>query len=127
MKRPSSHTRRLVAAGLVLGALAAGGAAGRAATSSNTVPAGKVGQGSAATTPYTVSGISYTLNANSPQNIDQVAFTISPANPRVVKAQLFSGGPWYSCANSAGAVTCATTSPQGSAATAATLTVVATQ
>jgi hypothetical protein len=127
VKRSTSQTRRLVAAGLILGALAVGAAAGRAATASNTTPVGTVGQGSAATTPYTVSGIAYTLNANSPQNIDRVSFTISPATPRVVKARLYNAGPWYSCANSAGAVTCATTSPQGSASTAATLTVVATQ
>ena len=119
--------RRLAAVTLVFGALLVGGVAGKAATNSNTVPAGTVGQGSAAASPYTVSSVSYTLNANSPQSIDQVAFTISPATPRVVKAQLFGGGPWYSCTNSAGSVTCATTSPQGSAGTASNLLVVATQ
>ena len=120
MKRP-------VAAVLVIGALLVGAIAGKAATTSNTVPTGTVGQGSAAASPYTVSSVSYTLNANSPQSIDQVAFTISPATPRVVKAQLFGGGPWYSCTNTAGSVTCATTSPQGSASTASNLLVVATQ
>jgi hypothetical protein len=119
--------RRPLAAGLVIGALLVGAIAGKAATASNTVPTGTVGQGSAAASPYTVSSVSYSLNANSPQNIDQVAFTISPATPRVVKAQLYGGGPWYSCSNSAGSVTCATTSPQGSASTASNLLVVATQ
>jgi hypothetical protein len=119
--------KSVIAASLIVGALLAGAIAGRAATNSNTVPAGTVGQGSAAASPYTVSGVSYTLNANSPQNIDQVAFTISPTTARVVKARLFAGGPWYSCTNSSGSVTCATTSPQGSASTAANLLVVATQ
>ena len=119
--------RRFATAGLVTVALLVGGVAGKAATASNTIPVGTVGQGSAAATPYTVSAVAYTLNINSPQSIDQVAFTISPTSPRVVKAQLFSGGPWYSCTNSSGSVTCATTSPQGSASTAANLLVVATQ
>ena len=119
--------RRFVAAGLVFGALLVGAIAGRAATASNTVPAGTVGQGSAATSPYTISGVGYTLNASSPQSIDQVAFTISPTTARVVSAQLVSGGSWYSCTNTSGSVTCATTSPQANVSTANTLTVVASQ
>ena len=125
--RRGRPTRRLVAAFLVLAALLGGVVAGKVATASNTVPAGKVGQGSSATSTYTISSIAYTLNANRPQNIDQVAFTISPTTARVVKARLFNAGSWYSCTNTSGSVTCATTSPQGSATTAANLTVVATQ
>jgi hypothetical protein len=100
---------------------------GRVATASNTVPAGTVGQGSSVTSTYAISSIVYTLNIDSPQNIDQVAFTISPTNARVVEARLFNAGSWYTCTNTSGSVTCATTSPQGSASTAVNLTVVATQ
>lgn len=119
--------RRYVVAGLILGALAAGSVAGKAATSSNTVPAGTVGQGSTAISPYTISGVGYTLDANSPQNVDAVSFTISPATPRVLKAQLVSGGSWYSCTNTSGSVSCTTTSPQANVSTAHNLTVVASQ
>lgn len=119
--------RRVAVGSLVTLSLLVGGVAGRAATASNAVPAGTVGQGSAATSPYTISGVAYSLNTNRPQRIDQVAFTISPATPRVVKAQLVSGGSWYPCTNVSGSVSCTTTSPQASVTTANNLTVVATQ
>jgi hypothetical protein len=119
--------RRVVALSLVLLALLAGSAVGKVSTASNTVPAGTVGQGSTATSTYTVSAVHYTLDTNSPQSINQVAFTISPPNPRILKVQLVSGGSWYSCVNTSGAVTCATTSPQANVSTAHNLTVVASQ
>ena len=56
-----------------------------------------------------------------------VAFTISPAAATTVKAQLASGGSWYSCTNTAGSVICNTTSPQATVAAATQLTVVAAQ
>jgi hypothetical protein len=118
---------RALAASLVLAGLLAGAVVGRVATAASTVPAGSLGEGSSVTGTYAISSIAYTLNANSPQNIDQVAFTISPTTARVVTARLYNAGPWYACTNTAGSVTCATTSPQGSATTAAQLTVVATQ
>ena len=96
-------------------------------TAANTVPGSSAGAGSGAITGYTASSVTYTLNATNPQNLDQVAFTISPSTTATVKAQLVSGGSWYSCANSSGSVTCATTSPQATAATANQLTVVAAQ
>jgi len=95
-------------------------------TASNTVPGSNAGSGSGSISGYTVSNVSYTLNSSNPQNVDQVAFTISPATG-TVKAQLVSGGAWYSCVNSAGSVTCATTSPQATAAAVNQLTVVAAQ
>ena len=95
-------------------------------TASNTVPGTSAGSGSGAISGYTVSNVSYTLNAANPQNVDQVAFTIAPTTGPV-KAQLVSGGAWYSCVNSAGSVTCATTSPQATAAAVDQLTVVAAQ
>lgn len=95
-------------------------------TASNTVPTTQAGQGTGVVSGYTVSSIGYTLNAALPSNIDAVTFTISPATATTVKAQVAAGGTWYSCTNSAGAVSCATTSPQLAVATAATLNIVAT-
>ena len=95
-------------------------------TASNTVPNSNAGSGSGTISGYTVSNVAYTLNASNPQNVDQVAFTIAPTTG-TVKAQLVSGGSWYACTNSAGSVTCATTSPQATAAAVNQLTVVAAQ
>lgn len=92
----------------------------------NTVPGSNAGSGSGAISGYTVSSIAYTLNATTPTNLDQVAFTIAPTTG-TVKAQLAAAGSWYSCTNSAGSVTCTTTSPQATAAGATQLTVVAAQ
>jgi hypothetical protein len=96
-------------------------------TAANTVPATNAGSGSGAISGYTATNVTYTLNATNPQNLDQVAFTISPSTTATVKVQLVSGGSWYSCSNSSGSVTCATTSPQATAAAANQLTVVAAQ
>jgi hypothetical protein len=93
----------------------------------NTVPGSTAGAGSGAISGYTISNIAYTLNTTTPTNLDQVAFTITPTAASTVKVQLASGGPWYSCANSAGSITCNTTSPQATAAAATQLTVVASQ
>ena len=95
-------------------------------TAANTVPASSAGSGSGAISGYTVSNVAYTLNASNPQNVDQVAFTISPTTG-TVKVQVVSGGSWYACTNTAGSVSCATTSPQATAATVNQLTVVAAQ
>lgn len=96
-------------------------------TASNTVPASQSGAGSSAISGYTATNVAYTLNATNPQNIDAVAFTISPTTTSVVKMQLSSGGTWYSCTNTAGSVSCATTSPQATVSAATQLTVVASQ
>jgi hypothetical protein len=95
-------------------------------TASNTVPTTQAGQGTGTVSGYTVSSVAYGLNASTPGNIDTVTFTINPTSATTVKAQVATGGTWYACTNTAGSVSCATTSPQLSAATAATLNVVAT-
>lgn len=125
MRFPRLSRLRLVVvatAALVLGA----GVYAYAA--SNTVPASAAGAGSGAISGYTVSNIAYGLNSTNPQNLDQVSFTIAPAGAGTVKVQLASGGTWYSCTNTAGAVTCNTTvGTQATVAAATQLTVVATQ
>jgi hypothetical protein len=95
-------------------------------TATNTVPATQAGAGSGAITGYTISNVAYTLNAD-PTQIDAVTFTISPATAGTVKAQLVTGGTWYSCSNTAGSVSCDTTvGTQATVAPANSLSVVAT-
>jgi hypothetical protein len=113
---------------MIVSLLALGIAVGvYAYAATNTVPGSSAGAGSGAISGYTVSSIAYSLNATTPTNLDQVTFTITPAAAGTVKAQLASGGSWYSCTNSSGSVTCNTTSPQATVSAATQLTVVATQ
>lgn len=105
-------------------AVVAGGS--YAFTASNTVPATQAGQGTGTVSGFAITSVGYTLNAATPTNIDAVTFTISPSSATTVKAQLVAAGTWYSCTNTTGSVSCATTSPQMTVATAATLNVVAT-
>ena len=94
-------------------------------TQSNTVPATRAGDGNSAISGFTATSVVYTLNATDPQNIDAVAFTLNPTSATTVKTQFASGGSWYDCTNTAGSVTCTTTSPQATVAAATLLTVVA--
>lgn len=96
-------------------------------TASNTVPGTQVGAGSGTISGYTATNVQYTLDATTPTNLNSVGFTIAPTTTSAVKVQLASGGAWYSCTNTAGAVSCGTTSPQATAAAATQLTVVAAQ
>ena len=120
LRRPS---RTLIVAILALSI----GAGVYAYAATNTVPGSTAGSGSGAISGYTVSSIAYTLNATTPTNLDQVAFTIAPIVASTVKVQLAAAGSWYSCTNTAGSVTCNTTSPQATAVAATQLTVVAAQ
>ena len=114
-------TRRIGAVG-VAGVLAMGA---YAYTASNTVPTSNAGTGAGAISGYTVTNVSYTQNGTDPRDLDAVTFTISPADADEVNAQLVDGGAWYACVNTAGSVSCDTTSPQATAAAADQLTVVA--
>ena len=96
-------------------------------TNSNTVPASNAGSGSGAVSGYTATSITYGINATTPTNLDSVSFTIAPTTTSAVKVQLAPAGSWYSCSNTAGAVVCATTSPQATVVAATSLTVVAVQ
>jgi|tagenome__1003787_1003787.scaffolds.fasta_scaffold20391485_2 hypothetical protein len=124
MRYPPRRTKRFALAALVAGIVAS---SAYAFTASNTVPGTSSGSGAGAISGYTVSSIAYSLNASNPQNIDAVTFTLDKA-ATTVKAQLVGAGSWYSCSNTGGNNwSCATTSPQMTAATATQLTVVATQ
>jgi hypothetical protein len=117
--------RAVVAAGALVAVLSV---TGYAFTATNTVPVATLGQGSSVISGYTVTSVAYGLNATTPTNLDSVTFTIAPTTATSVKIQLVAAGPWYTCTNAAGAVTCATiTGGQATAATATTLNVVASQ
>ena len=124
MRVPRFPGSPILAVLVVTGAVAGGG---YAFTASNTVPASDAGSGSGTISGYTISSVAYTLDSTTPTNLNAVAFTISPTTTSNLKVQLASGGSWYSCTNTAGSVTCATTSPQATVVAATQLTVVATQ
>lgn len=119
----------------VVVALAVGGGA-YAFTASNTVPTSTAGAGSGSVSGYTVTNLHYALDATTPTNIDSLTFTITPAVPStgtgkvVISAALSAGGPTtYTCTTDTGGtnVTCATISPQLTAALLTGVTVVAAQ
>src|SRR5512143_3851422 len=110
---------------IIIVTLAIAGAAS-ALAAANTVPASHAGDGAGAIAGYTVSAIHYTLNNTTPTNIDQVSFTLSvaPVAGSTIRARLYDLGSWYSCTNVGANVTCNTTSPQATVASATNLTVV---
>lgn len=91
--------KRMVRLAAALGFAAVLASATYAFTASNTVPASKAGIGSGAISGYSVSSVKYTLNATDPSKIDAVSFTLdtAPTSGSTVKAQLASGGGWFSC------------------------------
>jgi hypothetical protein len=129
------HKRGLkILLALVASLAIAGGA--YAFTASNTVPASTAGAGVGTVSGFTVTNLHYALNATTPANIDSMSFTVSPVIPStgtgkvIVQAVLSTGGPsTYTCTtNTAGdVVTCATTTPQLTAALLTSVTVVAAQ
>jgi hypothetical protein len=130
-----SKRRKISVIVAVVAALAIGGGA-YAFTASNTVPATTAGAGAGAVSGYTVTNIHYVLDSTTPGNIDSLTFTISPVVPSAgsgkvtIAAALSTGGPTnYTCStDTTGAnVTCATTSPQLTAALLTGVTVVAAQ
>ena len=93
-------------AGLMIVGLASTGA--MAFTASNTVPVSKSGQGSGAVSGYVASSVHYTLNSSDPRTIDSLSFTLdsAPATGSTLKAQVVTGGTWFTCSNTTTSVTC---------------------
>lgn len=87
-------------AGLLLVLVLAGSAYAFAAA--NVVPESGAGDGSNTISGYTVTNVTYVLNASNPVNVDSVKFNIAPtaaaAAPTTVSAQLVTGGTWFTCA-----------------------------
>jgi hypothetical protein len=103
----------------------------RGFAASNTVPISAAGDGSATISGYTISAVSYTLNATNPQNLENVRFTVTApagtAAPTTVRAQLVSGGSWFTCGNGGSGTTWTCTLSNVTAAAANNLTIVAAQ
>ena len=129
----SKNTIR-IGVGIVAAAAIAGGA--YAFTAANTVPSSTAGAGAGTVSGYVVTNMHYALDATTPANIDSLTFTITPNVPStstgkvIISAALSTGGPTnYTCTtDTTGAlVTCATITPQLTAALLTGVTVVAAQ
>lgn len=110
MKSTRSRGLRAVIAALVVAFLTFAGSS--ALTASNTVPDSQAGDGAGSITGYTVTNVSYDLNATNPQNIDEVTFDLdsTPATGSEIEVRLDSStSTWYSCTFVGTAVTCDTT------------------
>jgi hypothetical protein len=122
------RSRRARLLPLLFAAALVGAFSGRALTAS--IPSWattRAGSGSQPFTAFTVSGVTYAINASSPQNVDSVSFTLGPAAATTVRVTL--DGNVYSCTGTT-SITCATTSPQAHASgavSAGSLVVVAAQ
>jgi hypothetical protein len=90
----------------------------------------RLGSGTGSIGKYTLGTPTYNLNLNNPRNVDSVTFTLTNStSATTVRVRLIDTGSWYNCDESAApTITCATTSPQVTAANANgnTLSVVAT-
>ena len=105
------RSRALLGGAVLAGAF---GVAGFAFTASNSVPDTKAGDGTGAVSGYSVSSVHYGLNGTDPTKADSVSFTLdsTPVAGSTIKTKV--GGNWYTCTNTAAAVSCPTTSPQAS-------------
>jgi hypothetical protein len=71
----------------------------------NTVPESGAGDGSGTISGYTISNISYALNAATPSNIDSVSFDVTPTAGAGAASTVYvqlNGATWDSCANTGG-------------------------
>jgi hypothetical protein len=84
---------------LLLAVAVMAAAYGFAAT--NTVPDTRAGDGAGNINGYTVSNVTYTLNASNPQQLDRVEFDLNAA-AGTVKVRLQTTGSWYDCTNTSG-------------------------
>lgn len=99
-------------------------------TAANTVPDSKAGDGQGTITGYNVASVHYVLNTTDPSKVDSVTFSLDSAPVAGSKIQVrveSTGSTWYTCTNTGVNVTCITTTPQATAATANQLRVVVAQ
>ncbi len=84
------------------------GSGSYALTAANTVTGSKAGDGTGTVTGYAVSAVKYTLDSTNPASAISVGFTLdsTPATGSTIKAQVVSGGTWFTCSNSTTTVTC---------------------
>jgi hypothetical protein len=120
------RNRRVLILTAVLAMILAAGAYAYTA-SINGVSPPNLGSGTGAIGGYTASNISYTLHTGNPTLLDAVSFNLANSTASSsVQISLDGGTTWYSCTmGTPPAVTCATTSPQATAASATNMTIVA--
>lgn len=98
MRTNRNNFKAVAAAAVVTGATLF---AGSALTASNTVPDGQAGDGSGTVTGYTVSNITYDLNAADPTKLDSVSFdldSVPDADSEVRVNVDQSSSTWFTCA-----------------------------
>ena len=104
MSKIIQYRYRILALTVLLMVLATA-AFGFAAT--NTVPAGKAGEGNGAISGYVVSNIEYTLDSGDPTAFDSVAFDLDVAASDVYAGLDDGGGiDWVSCTGGPTSFTC---------------------
>ncbi len=99
-------------------------------TATNTVPASRAGEGAGVVSGYTITNVHYVLNLTDPTKIDAVSYNLdaAPVAGATIKTKLVSAGTtWYLCTNVGVTITCNTTSPQATVATADELKIVVAQ
>ena len=102
MKKKGRNTKSIVAA-LLFAALMGGGS--YALTETNTIAPSKAGDGAGTVSGYAASAVHWNLDATDPTKATSVTFTLDSA-PGSVKAQVITGGTWFTCSNAGTAVTC---------------------
>lgn len=99
-------------------------------TATNTVPASRAGEGAGVVSGYNITNVHYVLNVTDPTKIDGVSYDLdtAPVAGSTIKTKLVSAGTtWYTCTNVGVTITCNTTSPQATVATANELKIVVAQ
>lgn len=77
----------------------------------NIVPETSAGDGSKVISGYTVTGVTYTLDASDPTKISGVSFTLTPtsangSNATSASVSFYDGGAWYDCKVTGTAAAC---------------------
>lgn len=92
-----ARPRRLVA----LAAIAVLAASSLGFAASNTVGASQAGDGTGTISGYNIDRVRYRLRPANPGILNAVVFRLD-APAQTVRAQLWPGGPWFSCRNTTG-------------------------
>ncbi|HMP38869.1 MAG TPA: hypothetical protein PKA05_00670 [Roseiflexaceae bacterium] len=67
----------------------------------NTVPDARLGDGAGTVSGYTVTNVTYYLDAADPGLLERVTFSLDAA-ATTVRGQLVAGGAWYTATNTSG-------------------------
>lgn len=123
---------RLPLIGLAPAAIAVVAVGGNALTAGITAPSTNAGSGAGTINGYSVSGVSYGLNATDPSTIDALSFSYTitggGGDPTRARVRFTAAGTWYNCdsaiVGASDAVTNCTISPAQTVTAADNLTIV---